>query len=144
MKFVSSTDLNINIKVIEWGSEPAMQKTPQSMPETQLYEQEEAPDIFKNYTYQTPIEHSMNNLNQEILEPEVQSESALEHLQNLKDKFCGNIIPGFGKQCSNCHLKLDHNSRQCRLEKCISSQQCGDIKKNIRRKKLWLNKQMMC
>lgn len=130
LKFVSSTDANINIKVIDGCSEPVMQKTPQSMPETQIYVQEKAPDIFQNYTYQTPIEHSMNNLKQEILELEVQSESALEHLQNFKDKFCGNITPGFGKQCSNCHLKLDHNSRQCRLEKCVSSQQCGDINKH--------------
>lgn len=75
----------------------------------------------------------MNNLKQEILELEDQSESALEHLQNLKDKFCGNITPGFGKQC---HLKLDHNSRQCRLETCISSQQYGDINKHQEEKAL--------
>lgn len=55
------------------------------MPETQVYVQEKAPDIFQNYTYQTPIGHSMNNLKQEILGLEVQSEIALEHLQNLKD-----------------------------------------------------------
>lgn len=66
-KLVTSTDSNINIKVIEGGSEPAMQKTPQSMPETQLYVQEKVSDIFQNFTYQTPIEHSMNNLKQEIL-----------------------------------------------------------------------------
>lgn len=53
--------------MIEGGSEPAMQKTPQSMPETQLYVQEKVSDIFQNFTYQTPIEHSMNNLKQEIL-----------------------------------------------------------------------------
>lgn len=57
------------------------------MPETQLYVQEKAPDIFQNYTYQTLIEHSMNNLKQEILELEVQSESVLEHLQNLEFKI---------------------------------------------------------
>lgn len=49
----------------------------------EIYVQEKVPDIFQNYTYQTPIEHSMNNLKQEILELEVQSESALEHLQNF-------------------------------------------------------------
>lgn len=55
------------------------------MSETQVYVQEKAPDIFQNHTYQTPFGHSMNNLKQEILGLEVQSEIALEHLQNLKD-----------------------------------------------------------
>ena len=78
--------------------------------------QDEA-DILGNFVYRTPIEHSINNLSQGILELEVQTESAQEHLQDLKNKFCGNITPGFGKQCSYCHLKLEYTSRQCRLEK---------------------------
>lgn len=61
--------------------------------------------------------------------------SAKVYLDSLKSKY-QNTYNGRGKQCSNCHLRLDHNSRQCRLEKCGSSEQCGDIQKHPDEKKL--------
>jgi hypothetical protein len=130
LKFVSLTDSNINIKVFEEAPEPPMCDPPQRNYENQLTAQQETFDLFETFTYQTPIEHSLSNSKQDILELEVQCESASEHLQSLKNKFCASVVSGFGKQCSNCHLKLDHNARHCRLEKCVSSQQCGDINKH--------------
>ena len=69
----------------------------------QLSSVQDEVDIFGNFVYKTLIEHSINNLRQEILEPEVQTENAQGHLQDLKNKFCGKFSPGFGKQCSICH-----------------------------------------
>lgn len=62
--------------------------------------------------------------------------SAKVYLDSLKSKYQNTYNVGRGKQCSNCHRRLDHNSRQCRLKKCGSSEQCGDIQKHPDEKKL--------
>ena len=48
----------------------------------QLSSVQDEMDIFGNFVYKTPIEHSINNLRQETLELEVQTESAQEHLKD--------------------------------------------------------------
>ncbi|CAC5392309.1 unnamed protein product [Mytilus coruscus] len=66
-----------------------------------------------------------------MIEIETHVESAGEHLEHLTNKFAKrNLNKGRGKQCSNCHLRLDHNMRNCAIDKYLTSEQCGDPSKH--------------
>ena len=93
-------------------------------PEVQVSEQ--LNDSLDFDTYRSPIELSLDELNGDIRELEVQVESAKVHMTGIREKYCNAPPRAFrnGKQCGNCHLRLDHTSRQCRIEKCLTSQQC--------------------
>lgn len=115
---------------------PARKELTFAPPEVQVSEQLNDPLDF--YTYRSPIELSLDELNGDIRELEVQVESAKVHLTGIQEKYC-NAPPrafGNGKQCGNCHLRLDHTSRQCRIEKCLTSQQCGDVSKHPEEKSI--------
>ena len=106
-----ASDLKVNIKVFEYilekqmqapsmhlsaANPPQLQTPPLKLPtiqtpplnapdlltSMQLSSVQDETDIFGNFVYKTPIEHSINNPRQEILELEVQTESAQEHLQS--------------------------------------------------------------
>nr|XP_022296265.1 uncharacterized protein LOC111106037 [Crassostrea virginica] len=67
--------------------------------------------------------------------PEVQCKSSLDG-NSGEILQCSPRAFGNGKQCGNCHLRLDHTSRQCRIEKCLTSQQCGDVSKHPEEKSI--------
>lgn len=97
-------------------------------------------DPIDFYTYRSPIELSLCDLNEDVRELEAQVESAKEHLSGVQEKYCNGPPRAFGnangKQCGNCHLRLDHTSRQCQIEKCLTSQQCGDVSKHPEEKSI--------
>ncbi|XP_062577707.1 uncharacterized protein LOC134239557 [Saccostrea cucullata] len=91
------------------------------------------------YTYRSPIEQSIKDLNNDIEELETEVESAKDYALSMQEKYCTapqNIGNFTGKQCGNCHLRLDHNARQCTIEKCVTSQQCGDVSKHPEEKSI--------
>lgn len=61
--------------------------------------------------------------------------SAKDYLGSLKSKYQNTYNVEGGKQCSNCHLRLDHNSRQCKLGD-IGARNNAGISKNFQMKKL--------
>ena len=134
----------VNIRVSE-GSSPFLQKQ-LSSDETKRYptknsrkelsfEKEDSETAVETtidlFEYKSPIEYSLETLKEEMIEIETQVESAGEHLEHLNNKYANrNLNKGRGKQCSNCHLRLDHNMRNCTIDKCLTSEQCGDPSKH--------------
>lgn len=85
--------------------------------------------MFDFFEYKFPLDHSLQYIEEEMNQLEVQVQSAKERVTELTDRYCA-VVQGRGKQCSNCHLRLDHNIRQCRIDKCVTSEQCGDLNKH--------------
>lgn len=95
-------------------------------------------EVLDLFTYRSPIEQSINELHDDMKELQTEVESAREYVLSMQEKYCRaparNI--GNGKQCGNCHLRLDHTARQCHIEKCVTSQQCGDVSKHPEKKSI--------
>ncbi|CAC5426418.1 unnamed protein product [Mytilus coruscus] len=130
----------VNIRVSE-GSSPFLQKQLSSNEITRYptkssrkelsFEKEDSETAgettadFDLFEYKSPIEYSLETLKEEMIEIETQVESAGEHLEHLTNKYANrNLNKGRRKQCSNCHLRLDHDMRNCTIDKCLTSEQC--------------------
>ncbi|XP_061192245.1 uncharacterized protein LOC133200470 [Saccostrea echinata] len=142
----------VNIKVSE-GTSPGHFQSPTNprsgettarkelnfqTPTTSTYQSEchsDGDEVLDFYTYRSPIEQTIKDLTDDI--KELETESVRDYALSMLEKYCTtprNI--GNGKQCGNCHLRLDHNARQCTIEKCVTSQQCGDVSKHPEEKSI--------
>ncbi|XP_052696458.1 uncharacterized protein LOC128175086 [Crassostrea angulata] len=95
-------------------------------------------EVLDLFTYRSSIEQSINELHDDMKELQTEVESAREYVQRMQEKYCRAPAQtiGNGKQCGNCHLRLDHTARQCHIEKCVTSQQCGDVSKHPEEKSI--------
>ena len=134
----------VNLKVVE-GSSPAgiksakldggssctrLEQNCEPVARRELdFQTDHEPNFLDYYEYKSPLDHSLQCIEEEISNLETQTQSAKDRLTELTDKYCS-VVQGRGKQCSNCHLRLDHNIRQCRIDKCVTPEQCGDLSKH--------------
>ena len=93
----------------------ATTSTKKSLQFDNLQEFPQTGDISDTYVYMSPMEQSIKALQTETQE---ELNSALEHLENLRERYPTVPAHPNRQQCSQCHLRGDHNRRNGQV-KCL-------------------------
>ena len=97
------------------------------------------PEPEADFTFKTPTELMLADLEEKAKLTEVEIQSGREYVEDLKQRYANPTlrvsIDKTVSQCGKCHLRERHNRNRCPNGECLGPESCNDLDKHPTEKK---------